>query len=100
MHELTNFVKFLDWIFFKTLDEITHIMHKMFVSLVLLAFLIINLPIILYKLIFFCFSALGHILLLDHFAYWLATIWILWVIFYESEYDSEYESEKSTAQNK
>ena len=39
-------------------------MHKMFVALVLLTFLIINLPISLKKLTFFSFSALGPFCLL------------------------------------
>ena len=44
-------------------------MHEMFVVLLLLTFLIINLPISFEKLIFFYFSALGTILLLDHSAF-------------------------------
>ena len=42
MHELTNFIKFFDNYFFKILNKIAQIVHKKFVALLLLTFLIIT----------------------------------------------------------
>ena len=62
-------LSFFDDFFSKNLDKIIQVMHKIFVVLLSLTFLIIKKPISLYKLTFFSFSALGPLLLLEYSAY-------------------------------